>query len=97
MGAPEGIQALRRQIGGSIKRTIAPPQRSAPVRRGDVRQLSQYESYEEEKAMKRTIPLFLAASLRCILRRQYLLAVLFNTPVTMKNDYAAQVSHDLPY
>ncbi len=29
--------------------------------------------------------------------KQYLLAVLFNAPVTMENHYAAQVSHDVYY
>jgi len=29
--------------------------------------------------------------------KQYLLAVLFNAPVTMENHYAAQVSHDLSH
>lgn len=31
------IQGMSRQIGGSIEKTIAPPQRKAPARSGDER------------------------------------------------------------
>ena len=37
LNALKGIQGMSRQIGNSIDRTIAPPQRAAPVRRGDAR------------------------------------------------------------
>ncbi len=33
----KGIQGMSRQIGGAIDRSIAPPQRTAPVRRGEAR------------------------------------------------------------
>ncbi|MDE6456046.1 MAG: hypothetical protein K2L38_09125, partial [Dysosmobacter sp.] len=33
----KGIQGMSRQIGGSIEKTIAPPQRAAPSRRGEER------------------------------------------------------------
>lgn len=33
----KGIQGMSRQIGGSIEKTIAPPQRAAPARRGEER------------------------------------------------------------
>lgn len=34
LNVPKGIQGMSRQIGGSIERTIAPPQRKAPARSG---------------------------------------------------------------
>ena len=37
LNALKGIQGMSHQIGNSIDRTIAPPQRAAPVRRGDAR------------------------------------------------------------